>query len=89
MNSIFSSYDAVCAELFGLTLRSSVGSVKKEDIHSLQSRVMKEARDFTPKKSSGGDSSSPRYSGRPQVKKTPRLAPELDGLSCFETLVPY
>lgn len=89
MNSIFSSCNAVCAELFGVTVSSAFGSVKKEETRSLQSRVMKEVTDSTDKKSSAGDSSPLRYIRKQQVKKSPRFAPELDGLHCFETLVPY
>ncbi|KAF7151528.1 hypothetical protein RHSIM_Rhsim02G0253700 [Rhododendron simsii] len=74
MNSIFSSLDAVCAEILGQSVRASLkpsawskcdGGVKSHQ----QSREIK-----TTENNSGAAA---------------RFAPELDGLNCFETLVSF
>lgn len=89
MNTIFSSYDAVCAELLGLTVRSSFASVRKEADRSQQNGVAKKDADSIDRKIGEGDSSAPVSLRRPKLKRPPRFAPELDGLHSFETLVPY
>ncbi|KAL2233149.1 UNVERIFIED_CONTAM: hypothetical protein Sindi_1494900 [Sesamum indicum] len=77
--SIFSSFDAVCAELLGYSVtaprsgppKSADGIAKKID-HVASA---KQVRPKTKGSKTGG------------VSAAPRLAPELDGLNCFETLV--
>lgn len=89
MNSIFSSYDAVCAELLGLTVRSSFESVRKVADRSQQNGVTKKDADSIDRKVGEADSPPQASLRRPKLKMSPRFAPELDGLHSFETLVPY
>ncbi|KAG5255315.1 Avr9/Cf-9 rapidly elicited protein [Salix suchowensis] len=73
MNSMFSSFDAFCAELLGEKLRSSF-PIATNDCNT---------------KRKSGEGSSSRSSAGKQEKKVPRFAPEFDGLNCFETIVNY
>ncbi|KAG5563588.1 hypothetical protein RHGRI_006134 [Rhododendron griersonianum] len=103
MNSIFSSFDAVCAEILGQSVRASLkpsswckcdGGVKSHQ----------PSREITTTENNSGNSSttegkpspSPaaaactRRSRQQQQKgAAARFAPELDGLNCFETLVSF
>ncbi|KAK4601120.1 hypothetical protein RGQ29_010624 [Quercus rubra] len=87
MNSIFSSFDALCAEFLGQKVRATFPSVTKVDRNSnIQAQrhddgVLNKATDNVNKKQHG--------SVRKDQQKTPRFALELDGLNCFETLVSY
>ncbi|KAK9274732.1 hypothetical protein L1049_021983 [Liquidambar formosana] len=91
MNSIFSSFDVVCAEFLGQKVRSSVSCTNKVEDSPVQFQresFLKKATDYLSKKE--GNSSTPAaYVRKPQQKTPPRFAPELDGLHCFETLVSY
>ncbi|KAI5605929.1 hypothetical protein POPTR_001G449800v4 [Populus trichocarpa] len=89
MNSMFSSFDALCAELLGQKVRSSLAlttmdcNTKRVLTAGDNSMV---AEDKLIKNREG---SSSRSLARKQEKKVPRFAPELDGLNCFETIVNY
>ncbi|GMY30662.1 hypothetical protein FCV25MIE_25904 [Fagus crenata] len=91
MNSIFSSFDALCAEFLGQKVRASFPSVIKVDRNIQTERH--EASDNVNKRQQHGDpSSSPPQPGsvrKDRQQKAPRFALELDGLNCFETLVSY
>ncbi|KAB5521825.1 hypothetical protein DKX38_026144 [Salix brachista] len=90
MNSMFSSFDAFCAELLGQKLRSSFPLATNDCNTKRVSTVgddSKVAEDKLMKKN--GEGSSSRSSAGKQEKKVPRFAPELDGLNCFETIVNY
>ncbi|KAJ9706385.1 hypothetical protein PVL29_001748 [Vitis rotundifolia] len=75
MNSIFSSFDAVCFEFLSQKLKSSLPSGNK-----MESQQSKEKM---------GNPSPPASVGKPRKERVPRFAPELDGLHCFETLVSF
>lgn len=104
MNSIFSSFDAVCAEILGQSVRASLkpsswskcdGGVKSHQ----QSREIKTKENNSGNSSTteGKPSAPPaaaactRRRSRQQQQKgaAARFAPELDGLNCFETLVSF
>ncbi|KAI8569926.1 hypothetical protein RHMOL_Rhmol02G0315700 [Rhododendron molle] len=102
MNSMFSSVDAVCAEILGQSVRASLipsswskcdGGVKSHQ----QSREIKTTENNSGNSSTteGKPSAPPaaactRRSRQQQQKRTAaRFAPELDGLNCFETLVSF
>ncbi|KAE8710716.1 Detected protein of unknown function [Hibiscus syriacus] len=78
MNSIFSSFDALCAEFLGQALKPFFASstTHKDGI----SRLVSE-QDMK-KKQQGNVEKKNRAAA-------PRFAPELDGLHCFETLVSH
>ncbi|KAK2981950.1 hypothetical protein RJ640_019170 [Escallonia rubra] len=82
MNSMFSSFDAVCAELLGQTGRASVSPSKKVD-GFLQSHQQTQKREQT----KVTDEANEKKAGRQQRRA--RYAPELDGLNCFETMITY
>uniref|UniRef100_A0A7N0UIQ0 Uncharacterized protein n=1 Tax=Kalanchoe fedtschenkoi TaxID=63787 RepID=A0A7N0UIQ0_KALFE len=78
MNSVFSSFDFLCAELLGQSLKSStpLAPIKKPTTTSSSSTPPKQSGDFKKEK--------------PKTQKkipSSRFAVELDGLNCFETLV--
>ena len=81
MNSLFSSFDFLFAEFMGQAVRASIfpsaataAAANSRSVKSqLDDGVVKKATDNVSKKQ--------------QPRKTLRLAPELDGLNCFETIV--
>ena len=82
MNSLFSSFDAACAELLGKTLKASIpsfsmagGFVQKQDS---EIKAMEKGANHSP----SSHVSKPKGTAA-------RYAPELDGLHCFETLIRY
>ncbi|KAB1205204.1 hypothetical protein CJ030_MR7G021968 [Morella rubra] len=81
MMSMFSSFDALCAESYGQKVSLSMGPTK-------------EPKPKPKERAPEGYSTPPKHcSGQrqPQEKqqRMPRFAPELDGVHCFETIVPY
>ncbi|XVE64579.1 hypothetical protein DITRI_Ditri07aG0111800 [Diplodiscus trichospermus] len=83
MNSIFSSFDALCAEFLGQAFRSSFASTTHKDGNNLfSSKGITNKVTETMKKKQEGNVEK-------KQQRPPRFAPELDGLNCFETLVSY
>ncbi|XP_022738217.1 uncharacterized protein LOC111290962 [Durio zibethinus] len=83
MNSIFSSFDALCAEFLGQAVRPSFASSTYKDANSFPcSRGVTNKVTDTIKKKQEGNIEKKQH-------RAPRFAPELDGLNCFETLVSY
>ncbi|KAG2680639.1 hypothetical protein I3760_11G107600 [Carya illinoinensis] len=81
MNSmIFTSFDAVCAELLGQKGRSDTAA---------------SSIDVNKKQQGDSQSHGPplatyvKEEKQPQQRRSLRFAPELDGLNCFETLISY
>lgn len=101
--SMFSSFDALSAESFGQkvglswTPTSKEGKVVDASKGAPPSTLSNEE---TAKKGKVGNSTEPgadcnstrtcdgRKQKKPQLRR-PRFAPELDGVFCFETIVPY
>ncbi|XWS48717.1 hypothetical protein CRYUN_Cryun13aG0100400 [Craigia yunnanensis] len=81
MNSIFSSFDALCAEFLGQAVRPSFASTTNKDGNSFLT-----SRGLTNKMT---ENMKERPEGNVEKKqqRAPRFAPELDGLNCFETLI--
>ncbi|OVA04703.1 hypothetical protein BVC80_1719g32 [Macleaya cordata] len=88
MNSIFSSFDAVCAEYLGQKIGYSSSMLKME---ANQKGVLKnnsnnkgddENRNSTPTQAQVREPQQ-----KQQQRRTRRFAPELDGLNFFETIV--
>lgn len=75
MNSMFSAFDALFAELMGKNLMAS----------SFTSATAKPAAPQTQTQTQNKENASSKKMGL--VQKTPRFALELDGLHCFETIV--
>ncbi|KAL6541463.1 hypothetical protein OROGR_010949 [Orobanche gracilis] len=85
--SIFSSFDALCAESFFGQKISLCTCPAPSD----KSTPVVESDDQKKKKKKGKDETL-----QPENKKedrrrirAPRFAPELDGVHCFETVLPY
>ncbi|KAK8530882.1 hypothetical protein V6N13_030814 [Hibiscus sabdariffa] len=79
MNSIFSSFDALCAEFLGQAIRPSFASSTQN-----AGEVV-----VTNKVLSQDTSRKQQGNLEKKQQRAPRFAPELDGLHCFETLVSY
>ncbi|KAL4340989.1 hypothetical protein GQ457_08G035400 [Hibiscus cannabinus] len=74
MNSMFSSFDALCAELWGQAIRF------RPSFASSTQSAAKVSQDMNRKQQGNLEK---------KQQRAPRFAPELDGLHCFETLVSY
>lgn len=90
MMSMFSSFEALCAESsFGQKLSFSTGTSRglqnrnKDEPATVERERPKQTGSTPPKKDVGGRQKED------QPKKRPRFAPELDGVHCFETIIPY
>ncbi|CAN6713386.1 unnamed protein product [Malus baccata var. baccata] len=83
MNSLFSSFDALCAEVLGQMVKSSFPA------HQLKSTAaVPSSNTVNIAKQEGNMESSPEARVKKQSRRTPpQFAVELDGLNCFETLV--
>ncbi|KAB2093654.1 hypothetical protein ERO13_A02G099100v2 [Gossypium hirsutum] len=87
MNSIFSSFDALCAEFLGQSVRPSFAS---NSMNKGAADSFVNSRWGTNKLSS--EPMKKKQDGNVEKKKkqrAPRFAPELDGLNCFETIVSF
>ena len=84
MNSIFSSFDALCADFLGQAVRPSFASTTNKDCNSffLSSRGLTNKMTENMKKKQEGNVEK-------KQQRATRFAPELDGLNCFETFVSY
>ncbi|XP_062146921.1 uncharacterized protein LOC133854685 [Alnus glutinosa] len=85
MNSLFSSFDVLFAEVLGQTVKASFFPSAPKAGQSTDSTAtggVKSQHDGVPKKAA--ENVNKKQQPR---KKTPRFAPELDGLNCFETIV--
>ncbi|KAG6684684.1 hypothetical protein I3843_12G075500 [Carya illinoinensis] len=90
MNSMFSSFDAVCAELLGQTVRASFPSIAKGSSNTTAAPAA--SIDMSKKQQQGDSLPTPAFvkkDKKQQQRRAPRFAPELDGLNCFETLVSH
>ena len=87
MNSMFSSFDAFCAELLGQKLRSAF-PLATNDCNTMRVSTVGDDSKVAEDKLNREGSSSRSLAGK-QGKKVPRFAPELDGLNFFETIVNY
>ncbi|MCD7461393.1 hypothetical protein HAX54_046038 [Datura stramonium] len=99
MMSIFSSFDALSAELFGQKLSlsnsralSSTETKQQQGVGILASDH-KNAGSPPSTYSTGGlkkaGEASPPSSSRQQQQRRQRFALEFDGVHCFETIIPY
>ncbi|PIN22916.1 hypothetical protein CDL12_04353 [Handroanthus impetiginosus] len=88
--SIFSSFDAVCAEFFGQKVGFSSAqspSNSNKQVPAVAASV--KIDDLKKGKEVNSSSQPPNKPEVPRRKRTPRFAPELDGVHCFETILPY
>ncbi|KAF9601640.1 hypothetical protein IFM89_021106 [Coptis chinensis] len=84
MMSLFSSFDALCAEYLGQKVGCGSSLIMSSTI------VKKEVKNMGQKqKETSISTPSTQVNSKSQKKQhtTPRFAIELDGLNCFETIV--
>ncbi|CAN6585746.1 unnamed protein product [Malus baccata var. baccata] len=81
MNSMFSSFDALCAEFLSQRVRSSFPTHQPKGTVAVPSN-----NTISTAKQEGNMESSPEAKKQSR-RSPPRFAVELDGLNCFETLV--
>ena len=89
--SIFSSFDALCAESFGQKSVFYRGPAKQGKVVEDSTVVVRspEIRESVKKGKVGNSTEPPADITKPQRDhRRQRFAPELDGLHCFETIVP-
>ncbi|OVA04701.1 hypothetical protein BVC80_1719g29 [Macleaya cordata] len=84
MNSIFSSFDAVCAEYLGQKIGFSFNN-KMEMMKMRNNKGDDENINSKPPQTQVREPKQQQQ--KQQQRRTPRFAPELDGLNCFETMV--
>ncbi|GMP70738.1 hypothetical protein CsSME_00029461 [Camellia sinensis var. sinensis] len=82
--SLFSSFDALCAEYLGQKVGFSWAKARKVDLDSSAVGHGKKTSSPMIVKESSNKS---KEEGKQQ--RRPRFAPELDGVNCFETIVLY
>lgn len=98
--SLFSSFDALCAESFGQKVSLAWAPRAKKQQEFPPAVVVSELKaiDGGNKGKEGSSSTLPssRDVKKPQdhdhlqqKKRRPRFAVELDGVHCFETIIPY
>jgi len=87
MNSLFSSFDFLFAEFLGQSVKASffpsAPKAGRRDSTATATGGVKSQHDGVPNPKKATESVYKKQ----QPKKTPRFAPELDGLNCFETIV--
>jgi hypothetical protein len=87
MNSLFSSFDFLFAEFLGQTVKASffpsAPKAGRSDSIATATGGFKSQHDGVPNPKKATENVNKKQ----QPKKTPRFAPELDGLNCFETIV--
>ncbi|KAL3653695.1 hypothetical protein CASFOL_003376 [Castilleja foliolosa] len=89
--SIFSSFDALCAEsFFGQKINLFKGSTSSNNDSTKLVPALKVDDQIKKGKDVNSCPSLPekKLEDRRRIR-APRFAPELDGLHCFETLIPY
>ncbi|PON73498.1 Avr9/Cf-9 rapidly elicited protein [Parasponia andersonii] len=89
MNSLFSSFDVLCAEILsGKNLKTSFASSSSSS--SFSTAMNNKAMEITTaigKQDQGSSGSQPSDRTQKKIGSSPRLAVEFDGLHCFETFV--
>ncbi|CAA2965837.1 Hypothetical predicted protein [Olea europaea subsp. europaea] len=86
MMSIFSSFDALCAESFGQKVALSWAPSSNKEV---QNRGVSKKIDEVKKGKDVNASSQPPSQAKKSEDHRPRFAPEFDGLHCFESIIPY
>ncbi|KAK4759083.1 hypothetical protein SAY87_020384 [Trapa incisa] len=94
MMSMFTSFEALCAESsFGQKLSFSLGTNRGPQGQSKDKVVTTAAEKEQQAKQNGSATLVRKDAGgrqeKDQPKRRPRFAPELDGVHCFETIIPY
>ncbi|KAK4351026.1 hypothetical protein RND71_030339 [Anisodus tanguticus] len=95
MMSIFSSFDALSAEIFGQKVNRPWAPISEKKQQQLGVGPLVSDRKIAASPPSTSSTGGLKKAGeaaapsRPQQQKRPRFAPEFDGVHCFETILPY
>ncbi|CAN4089467.1 unnamed protein product [Withania somnifera] len=89
MMSIFSSFDALSAELIGQKVNQPTSDKKQKGVAPIVSDRKTAAASPPSTSSIGGLNKAGEAAAQPQQHRRPSFAPELDGVHCFETIIPY
>ncbi|KAF8033406.1 hypothetical protein BT93_D2114 [Corymbia citriodora subsp. variegata] len=90
MNSIFSSFDFLCAELFGLKVKAQLPTAASTVAGGDPSPLQRgERAPRIPRTESKSVNGTEQKKGKQGQGNFPRFAPELDGIHCFETIVSH
>ncbi|PON61136.1 Avr9/Cf-9 rapidly elicited protein [Trema orientale] len=88
MNSLFSSFDALCAEILsGKNLKTSFASSSSSSSSTAMNNKAMEITTAIGKQDQASSGSQPSDRTQQKIGSSPRLALEFDGLHCFETFV--
>ena len=88
MMSMFSSFDALMAESFGQKVGLSWPLITKQRAVSSESEKKEETHGASNKSSSVSKEKASPGNQENRLRKA-RFAPELDGVNCFESIIPY
>ncbi|KAK8599875.1 hypothetical protein V6N13_060315 [Hibiscus sabdariffa] len=91
MMSMFSSFEVLSSDYFGQNMKSTATPTEKSKPTEVSSSKGNE-KEMVSKNSSppSPPPSSSTVAKTPQKQRLrPRFAPELDGVHCFETIIPY
>ncbi|KAL5737088.1 hypothetical protein ACOSQ2_031886 [Xanthoceras sorbifolium] len=88
MSIFFSSFDALCAEFYRQKIDFSAAPAGKPKQEASSMKRSGSEANKSPSPSSGRPSEEQRLRIREGARRA-RFAPELDGVHCFETIVPY
>ncbi|XP_049394001.1 uncharacterized protein LOC125858294 isoform X2 [Solanum stenotomum] len=102
MMSIFSSFDALSAEILGQKVNHSWAPPTSDNkqqqglaplVSDRKTAVSPPSTSSPGELNKAGEAAAPSSSKSPsrpqQQRRRPRFAPELDGVHCFETILPY
>lgn len=96
MMSLFSSFDALCGEIYGYKFKFSAppkvdsSSASSSVVQTVKNNGENNSKSITQNQNSNSNScSAPAHVRQEQKKRMPRFAPEFDGVNCFETIIPY
>ncbi|NP_001352407.1 uncharacterized protein LOC101248852 [Solanum lycopersicum] len=87
--SIFSSFDALSAEIFGLKVTPSWAPATSDNKQQQGLLSHRKTAASPTSNSSTAELNKAGEAAPAQQRRRPRFAPELDGLHCFETILPY
>ncbi|XVF10175.1 hypothetical protein REPUB_Repub07fG0160000 [Reevesia pubescens] len=89
MMSMFSSFEALWADSEGQKMKFTAAPTSTEQVKPKKFSLLEGNKKDNLEKDK--NSSPPATAKKPQQQQRlrPRFAPELDGIHCFETIIPY
>ncbi|KAL6280736.1 hypothetical protein ACE6H2_017617 [Prunus campanulata] len=87
MNSMFSSFDALCAEFLGQKVKASFPTQQQKSTGAVVNNKASVSDNLNNREEASLPQQAQPVKKQQSQKAPPRFALELDGLHCFETLV--